>query len=141
MQGQDMFLGQSYSVSPIENEGRSYPYRPFLYRGATRNRTGDNLQAELLMANNQIAMDVVMDALRGRWLVYMVVAAMRPDAPSVARVLSRETWVIAAPTYDASTITVVLSSAIDAVGATVPARVLTEPLVGALPVTGSIRNL
>ena len=42
--------------------------------------------------------------------------------------------------YDPETIEVILSSAIDAVGANAPDRVLTKEIVGHLPVTGSLQN-
>jgi hypothetical protein len=42
--------------------------------------------------------------------------------------------------YDPTTIEIILSSAIDAVGANAPSKVLTGDMVGALPVTGSIQN-
>ena len=42
--------------------------------------------------------------------------------------------------YDPETIEVILSSAIDAVGANAPDRVLTKEIVGYLPVTASLQN-
>ena len=42
--------------------------------------------------------------------------------------------------YDPESIEIILSSAIDAVGANAPNRVLTKELVGHLPVTGSLQN-
>jgi phage-related protein len=56
-------------------------------------------------------------------------------------VLTREHWVAAAMSYDPSQVEVILSSAIDAVGATAPTRTLTSKLVGSLPLTGAIQNL
>ena len=42
--------------------------------------------------------------------------------------------------YDPESIEVILSSAIDAVGANAPDKVLTKDIVGSLPVTGSLTN-
>ncbi len=42
--------------------------------------------------------------------------------------------------YDPSSIELILSSAIDAVGANAPDKVLTRDMVGALPITGSLQN-
>ena len=42
--------------------------------------------------------------------------------------------------YNPENIELILSSAIDAVGANAPDKVLTRNLVGALPVTGSLQN-
>ena len=38
-----------------------YSFLPFIYNGATRTRTGDNLQASLAVSTNQIAMDTAYD--------------------------------------------------------------------------------
>ena len=42
--------------------------------------------------------------------------------------------------YDPVTVELALSSSIDAVGASVPNRVLTQRQVGAIPVSGQIQN-
>ena len=54
--------------------------------------------------------------------------------------LTEDIWLAASMSYDPEVIEIVLSSAIDAVGANAPSRVLTRAMVGALPVTGSIQN-
>ena len=54
--------------------------------------------------------------------------------------LTEETWLASNMSYNPETIEVVLSSAIDAVGANAPDKVLTRNLVGSLPVTGSLQN-
>jgi phage-related protein len=56
------------------------------------------------------------------------------------RLLTEENWIAASMSYDTETIEILLSSAIDAVGANAPNRVLTRDLVGALPVSGTITN-
>lgn len=132
---------QNGPLGTIELEGASYDFLSFLYEGTMRDRLGDNLQAELVLANNPLAMDIVQKAVRGQWLVRFATCAMHPETMAVGRVLSREVWTVVGPSYDPAQITVVLSSALDAIGATAPSITLTSAMVGALPVSGAIRNL
>jgi len=60
---------------------------------------------------------------------------------TVERVLTQEVWLASSLSYDNETLEVILSSAIDAVGANAPTRVLSRDLVGHLPVTGNIQAL
>ena len=60
---------------------------------------------------------------------------------TVSQVLTTEHWLLASFAYDATTIEVLLSSSIDAVGTTAPNRVFTENIVGFLPRTGNIQTL
>jgi len=115
-----------------------YDYLSFVYQGAAKNRTGDNLEAQIILAVNQISTGLAKQAVDKKWMV-QVYSAVMTDGNSVDRVLTTETWVAASMTYDNSAIEVVLSSAIDAVGANAPTRVLTRELVGDLPITGNIR--
>ena len=54
--------------------------------------------------------------------------------------LTEENWLASSMSYDPEAIEIILSSAIDAVGANAPNRVLTRDIVGSLPVTGSLQN-
>ena len=54
--------------------------------------------------------------------------------------LTEESWLVSSMSYDPEAIEVILSSAIDAVGANAPDKILTKEIVGNLPVTGSLQN-
>jgi len=118
----------------------NYSYLSFIYRGATRNRTGDNLQAELTLAPNAIAMNIARQAVASNWLVRIDTYTMNPSTFAVGRQLTQDVWVASSFSYDPDKLTVVLSSGIDAVGASAPRGTLTSTLVGALPSTAQIRN-
>jgi len=118
----------------------TYDYLSFIYQGAAKNRTGDNLEAQLVLAVNDISNGLGVQAVRNKWQVRMFSAVMNNNG-SVNRVLTEENWLAASMTYDNETVEVILSSAIDAVGANAPTRVLTRDLVGHLPVTGNIQTL
>ena len=124
----------------IQLDGFDFPFLSFMYSGAAKNRTGDNLEAELVMAVNQLAMSYAAEAVQGKWAVEVQSCSMNPNDFSVGRVLAREVWLAAGMGYDPERVTVLLSSGIDAVGASAPARTLTSKLVGALPTTASISN-
>ena len=126
---------------PIALEGADYLYLSFLYSGAAKNRTGDNLEAGLTLASNKLAMNITTQAVDSKWVVEVITCSMHPTTWAVGRVLTREVWVAAAQSYDPSSVEVVLSSGIDAVGASAPTRVLTSKMVGALPFSGAISNL
>jgi len=119
--------------------GVSYPYLSFIYQGAAKNRTGDNLEAQILLSVNQISTGLAKEAVDGKYMVKMYSALMN-DNDTVKKVLTEDTWVAATMSYDNENVEVLLSSAIDAVGANAPTRVLTRKIVGDLPITASIRS-
>lgn len=125
----------------IRLEDQDFPFLSFLYAGATKNRTGDNLEASLVLASNKLAMNITTQAVERKWNVEVISCSMNPETWEVGRVLSREYWVAAAQSYDPVQVDVLLSSGIDAVGASAPTRGLTSKLVGSLPSSGQIQNL
>ena len=124
---------------PVVLEGANYNYLSFFYEGATRSRSGDNLQSEIGLANNPVSMAVAREAVEKGWLITVTTCAMQPRTLEVGRILTREVWLAASFTYNVEALAVILSSAIDAVGAQVPNRMLTSRLVGALPSTSQVQ--
>ena len=127
--------GQAISYS-----GLSYPYLSFIYQGASKNRTGDNLVAQLVLAVNEISTGLSREAVVNKYQVRVYSAVMNTNG-TVSKVLTTEEWMAASMSYDNETLEIILSSAIDAVGANAPTRVLTRKAVGYLPVTGQINTL
>lgn len=125
----------------IRYRNQNYPYLPFIYQGAAKNRTGDNLEAALVFSSNAISMGYAAQAAQNRWNVRIDSCSMNPTTFAVGRTLTTEFWLAASMTYDVETVEVLLSSSVDAVGASAPTRSLTKALVGSLPVTGSVRNV
>lgn len=124
----------------IRHRSSNYPYLSFIYQGAAKNRSGDNLEANLVLSSNAISLGYAAEAARNRWNVRVDSCSMNPSKFTVARTLTTEYWIAASMSYDPETVEVLLSSSIDAVGAAAPTRVLTRKLVGALPVSGNIQN-
>jgi hypothetical protein len=120
-------------------EGANVGFLSFIYQGATKNRAGDNLESTLVLANNPISNQLGVQAVNGRWQVKVTTCTLTSQL-AVARVISTERWIVSSLAYDPVTVELALSSSIDAVGASVPNRVLTQRQVGAIPVSGQIQN-
>lgn len=136
----DTPLGR-YQNGKVGSSVSGYQYLSFIYQGATKSRSGDNLQAALVLANNTLAMNIANQLVTGFANVTAENWLMNPSTYSRSRLLTSETWLVSSLSYDPETIELVLSSSLDAIGTQAPTRVLTRKLVGALPTTGSVRNL
>ena len=117
----------------------SHNYLSFLYQGAARNRSGDNMTSSLILANSEISMRFAVEAVIEKYHV-KVETYLMTEAFDQKTKLTEEQWLVSSMSYDPETIEVILSSAIDAVGANAPDRVLTREIVGHLPITGSLQN-
>lgn len=124
----------------INFRGVDYPYLSFIYQGAAKNRTGDNLEAAMVMATNALSMGYANEAVVKKWNLRVDSCSMNPTTFAVAKRLTVEHWLAAGMSYDLETVEILLSSSIDAVGAETPSRTLTTKLVGSIPTTANINN-
>ena len=134
--------GRYNNVTPgqrLSYGGLTFGYLSFIYQGATKNRTGDNLEAQIVLSVNEISTGISRNAVNNRWHVRVYSATMTASG-TVAKVLTVENWIAASMTYDNQTLEIMLSSGIDAVGANAPTRVMTRKLVGNLPITANIQT-
>ena len=116
-----------------------FKYLSFIYQGAARNRSGDNMMSSLILANSELSMNYAQQIVLNKYHV-KVETWLMTDSFERQTELTEEQWLASSMSYDPETIEVILSSAIDAVGANAPDKVLTRDIVGALPITGSIQN-
>ena len=146
--GEPSSSGLSYS-SPVFGTGH-YKYLSFLYSGATQTKSGDNLEASLVLANtstlrdgntstNKLSMNYANEAVDKGWNVHVHVCRMNTAFTAVEDTISTDSWTVTSMGYDATNIEVMLSTGVDAVGGNI-GRFLTSALVGHLPVTGNIRT-
>ena len=119
---------------------QSYSYLSFIYQGAAKSRTGDNLEAGLIMSSNWLSTGIAKKAVDQRWRVRVDTCVMT-NSFKVSKTLTTEFWLCSSMAYDETTVDIALSSAIDAVGLNAPTRVLQTYQVGSLPITGSINNI
>ena len=119
--------------------GANYNYLSFIYQGAAKNRTGDNLISSLVMAVNPLSMSYAQQAVVDRWNIRVDTCLMNDDFTDVQRILTTEYWIAASMGYDTTSCEIALSSSLNAVNLVIPNRVFTTCLVGNLPSTGSIQ--
>ena len=143
------FQNSEPSSSGISFNGTTFPFLSFIYQGATRSKDGDNLESTLILANqsndregsvgaNKLSMSYAAEAVNNGWSVKVSTCKMTDlTFSSVESILAIDTWKITSMGYDNSSIEILLTSTIDAVGGNV-GRFLTSSLVGHLPVTGRI---
>ena len=123
-----------------------YKYLSFIYQGAAMNRSGDNLEASIVLANSPITMAYVKDFVEKKYYIKVETFLMTDDfnkdtAAKNGGLLTAEYWLAAGMGYDPQTIELALSSAIDAVGANAPQQTLTKGRCSRLPLTGQVQNL
>ena len=116
-----------------------FQYLSFLYQGAARNRSGDNMTSSVILANSELSMNYAQQIVLNKYHV-KVETWLMTETFERNKELTEEHWLASSMSYDPEAIEIILSSAIDAVGASSPDRVLTQELVGHLPVTGSLQN-
>ena len=123
-----------------------YDYLSFIYQGAAMNRSGDNLEASIILANNPLSMSYVKDFIENKYYIQVETFLMTTDfnkdtAAKNGGRLTGEYWLAAGMRYDSESIELLLSSAIDAVGANAPQEFLTKKRCSHLPLTGQLQNL
>jgi len=123
----------------IVHDGWGHEYLSFAYRGGVMNRSGDAIEATLVLGANALALERVEEIVTQRWGVYVSTCQMNLDF-TTPRDINREYWVATSASYDNTAIQVQLSSPIDAVDTQVPNIFLTQHNVGRLPVTGALSN-
>ncbi len=121
--------------------GENYYYLPFIYQGTTINKSGDNIESNLIMGNHPLSMTKAQEAVLNNYFVEVNVCIVaNDDIDTIKRTLTTDTWLAASLSYDPEVVEVLLSSAVDSVGVNVPNIVLTTEAVGKLPVTSDIQN-
>ena len=129
------------SSNTISFKGKNYHYLPFIYQGTIINKSGDNIESNLIMGNHPLSMNKAREAVINKYFVEVnVCIAANDDINNVTNVLTTDTWLAASLSYDPEVVEILLSSAIDSVGVNVPSLVLTTDVVGKLPVSSDIQN-
>ena len=136
----------SFDSGTVPGRGlQTYYYLPFIYQGTTINKSGDNIESNLILANHPLSMAKAQQAVLNKYFVEVNVCIMKNDDIDTLEngnqsILTTDTWLAASLSYDPEVVEVLLSSAIDSVGVNVPSLVLTTDVVGKLPVTSDIQN-
>ena len=123
-----------------------HDFLSFIYQGAAMNRSGDNLEASIILANYPLSMSYVKDFVTNKYQILVETFLMdanfnKDTAAKNGGKLTGEQWLAASMRSDPEAIELLLSSAIDAVGANAPQQTLTKSRCSHLPLTGQIQNL
>ena len=124
----------------ITFDSNPYAFLPFIYNGATKSLSGDNIESTLTFANNQLSLAKAYEALEQFWSVRVDTVLMHPSTFLPNRTLTTEYWIPSSISYNVEGVQLSLSTAIDAVTSKVPNKVLRSKDVGALPVSSRITN-
>lgn len=137
--GQSYYFQNFYINKTATFEGRSYGFLPFGFSGITINRTGDNVEASLVFPNNQISRGWVVNAIEQFWIATVHVMILDPNNSAAPDVLSRYVGQVATGGWDETSVSLKLNTVLDAIGAEVPMRRLTQELIGAIPTSSNVR--
>ena len=130
----------SNTASVITFDSAPYSFLPFIYNGATKSLSGDNIQSTLTFASNPLALEIAHEATTSNWSVRVDTVLMTPSTFQPNRTLTTEYWIVSGMTYNVEGIQLALSTGIDAVSSSIPNKVLRSQDVGALPVSSRISN-
>lgn len=131
---QNFFIGET-----IQYSNNDHAFLPFGFSGVTVNRTGDNTDATLVLPNNQLSRNWSVEALRDKWLAEIDVVLVNPSNRADFAALHSYVGLLATGTWDETSLNLILNTVLDAVGADVPKRRLTQSLIGAIPVTSVLQ--
>lgn len=119
-------------------EGLTYSFMPFGFSGVTITADGSNMEATLVFPNNSLSRDWATRCVEEFWVARVRTMVMSPAGEPEA-LLSRYVAQVTSATWDETALSLRLGSVLDSVRGNVPNRRLNRNLVGALPVTNSLR--
>lgn len=139
--GPSYTLQNFFSTDNIDHNGGVYGFAPFGWSGVTVNRNGDNESTRLIFPNENIVQVIVGRIFNNtsQWLAKVETALLNPDDRTDYRILTEYVGMIVSGSHAGPTIEVEVGSILDAVGADVPRRRITEDLFGPMPTTANVR--
>ena len=126
---------QNFSI----NEKRGdFDYLPFAITTGAGTRGGDRSSARLVVAANQISVNIAAEAANGNYFLRVETFSLNIETLADSSQISTEVWRVAGYEMDTERVFLNLTSPLDAVRTDAPRRVLSTQLVGALPTSGSL---
>ena len=123
----------------IKENVDNYSFIPFGFSGLTTNRQGDNVDATLVFPNNELSRQYALQATQDKWVAKVQVMLFDPEDKTQRTLLSTYVGQVTASGWGETAINVRLNSLLDAVGADVPARRISQKLVGYIPTSSNIQ--
>jgi hypothetical protein len=131
---------QNFAVNAVVSwSGVNHLFLPFGFSGAVASLKGDNLQASIQLANNDIARPWAKQALDEVWVAQVSVMLFTVGTGTPERLLYDYWGAVSSGGWDYTALNLSLDSILDAVASDIPARKLHRVQVGNLPFTGQIR--
>ena len=130
---------QNFSVNQTRTySGVTYTFAPFAVSSGGGARGGERSNAALVAGTDAISVNLFAEAVQSRYILEIKTVSLDPLTFADEALISTETWRIASYEMDTITITMRLTSPLDAVKAQIPRRTLSTELVGALPTSGTL---
>ena len=126
---------QNFSVNEPR---RGFDYLPFAITTGAGTRGGDRSSARLVVAANQISVNIAAEAANGNYFLQVETFSLNIETFADSSQISTEVWRVAGYEMDTERVFLNLTSPLDAVRTDAPRRVLSTQLVGALPTSGSL---
>lgn len=119
-----------------------YSFIPFGFSGLTTNRQGDNIDAILAFPNNEVSRPWAVNAAKDTWVAKVQVIRFTDSNvtdKSQRTVLTTYIGQVSSVIWDEASLRLNLNTLLDAVGADVPARRISQDLVGYIPTSSNIQ--
>ena len=123
----------------IKENVEGYSFIPFGFSGLTTNRQGDNIDATLTFPNNELSRQYALQATQEQWVAKVQVMLFDPEDKTQRQVLTTYVGQVTSSGWAETAINVKLNSLLDAVGSEIPARRLSQQLVGYIPTSSNIQ--
>jgi hypothetical protein len=137
---QNYWINESISYySASQGRTNLYDFMPFAFSGTILTKSGDNQAATLAFPNNSLSRAWAETAVNSSWIADVSTVIVDPDNSASTTNLMQYTAQVIAATWDSTALQLQLASVLDAVGADIPRKKLTQQLVGQLPLTASVR--
>ena len=141
MRFQNFWIGtDAIWIDPDIGKTQIHSFLPFGFSGVSMNKSGDNVDASLVLPNNELARSFADNAIREQWtgIVRVVMVNNLTDASVPPQLLMRYAGLISSGGWSDTSITLRLNTVLDAVTGNVPARTVHQATVGDVPISGSL---
>ncbi len=137
--GGNEYRFQNFSIGEIKTyREHTYSFLPFGFSGVTVNRQGDNVDADILLPNNELSRPWGVEAIKDQWGVRVDTVKVTRDGGELEK-LFHYVGQVNAGEWNTTALTLRLNTVLDAVGAEFPHRTINEEHCGALPTTSNVR--
>jgi len=140
----DAYTGTPYQNFSINEQriygGVTHNFAPFAVSSGGAARGGERSDASLVAGCDLISVNLFAEAVRNRYILEIKTVSLDPSTFADDALITTEIWRVASYEMDTSnnTVTLRLTSPLDAVQSQAPRRTLSTELVGALPTSASL---